>query len=123
MKLFDLKCYELLLKIQLKIFNYLVGGSLGIMMISWEDGVSELWGALTVNLVHLQLGKDCAFIDVNNNGEEILAWIVRNGLGTPTGRIAFNGYCAYLEYHFNMDILKKLDPEGYAEYLKRQRIA
>lgn len=54
-------------------------------MVSWNDGEPSLWNVLTVNLNSLP-SKNCAYIDVNNNGEEILAWIKRNKLAVPTGR-------------------------------------
>ena len=61
--------------------------------------------------------KDCAFIDVNNNGEAILAWIIRYGLAVPTGVRKNSGYCSYPEYRFKETVLREIDQEGYDDYI------
>lgn len=71
---------------------------------------------LTVNLDSVR-PQNCAFIDTNNNGEEILAWIIRHGLAVPTGTYARSGYCQYPEYRFRPERLLEIDPEGYSAYL------
>lgn len=116
MKLFDLKKYGNTYKIKLEVSSYTVG-DLAISMVSWNDGEPSLWNVLTVNLNSLP-SKNCAYIDVNNNGEEILAWIKRNKLAVPTGRCAKSGFCRYPEYRFHPKVLQEIDPEGYAEYLR-----
>lgn len=42
----------------------------------------------------------CQFIDTNNNGEEVLDWLMLYGLCTPTGRYAVSGFCKYPEVDF-----------------------
>lgn len=101
--------------ITLKVASYMEG-NLAIQMISWEDGFPEPWNTLTVNLDGMRK-KDCAFIDINNNGKEILAWIIRYGLAVPTGVWKNSGYCSYPEYRFKESVLHEMDPEGYEEYL------
>lgn len=78
MKRFDLERYGKTYSIQLTIATYL-NGNLAIRMENWSNGEPELWNILTVNLGG-KMPKDCAFIDTNNNGKDILAWIVRHGL-------------------------------------------
>ncbi|MFR5631424.1 MAG: DUF4313 domain-containing protein [Monoglobales bacterium] len=116
MRRFELKKYGKSNMISLEVGSYMEG-NLAIMMNVWEGKLSEPWNVLTVNLMGIR-DKNCAFIDTNNNGQEILAWIVRNGLAVPTGSYGSSGYCAYPEYRFREDALRECDPEGYEEYLK-----
>ena len=95
--------------------GYYMEGNLAITLMGWEEDGPEPWNTLTVNLDGIR-EKDCAFVDVNNNGQEILAWILRNGLGVPTGRIGYSGYCSYPEYRFKTEKLRELDLDGYEEY-------
>ena len=93
-------------------------------MDDWSCGYAEPWNTLTVNL-DSACPRDCAYIDTNNNDEDILAWIARHGLATPTGRYGSSGYCRYPEYRFRPETLQELDPDGYSEYLHgyEERIA
>ena len=62
--------------------------------------------------------------DVNNLSNDILSWIEKNGLGSPTGRNEQSGFVVYPEYRFHPERLKELDDKGYAEYenlLKQQQ--
>ena len=77
MKIFDLEKYGNTYKIQLNVTSY-TEGNLAVTMTSWEDGEAEPWNVLTVNLNSIR-PQNCAFIDTNNNGEDILAWIIRPG--------------------------------------------
>ena len=103
----------------LRVACYL-NGNLAIKLLFWNECFLDVWTVLTVNLLEI-CDMDCAYIDVNNNGEEILEWLVKNGLAVPTGRSARSGYCEYPEYHFDPDALKRLDPDGYAAYLAWRR--
>lgn len=102
--------------ITLRVGSYLEG-NLAIMMDVWKDEAPEPWNTLTVNLMGTR-DKDCAFIDVNNNGKDIIIWMIRNGLAVPTGKRASSGYCVYPEYRFRAAVLRECDPHGYEEYLK-----
>lgn len=112
---FELKKYETVYSITLEVATYLEG-NLAIQMVNWADGYPEPWDTLTVNLDGIR-DKDCAFINVNNNGKEILTWIIRYGFAVPTGNWKNSGYCSYPEYRFKEDVLREIDPEGYEEYL------
>ena len=112
---FELKQYGKIYPITLEIESYLEG-NLAIQMVCWEDGEPEPWSSLTVNLDGLR-EKDCAFIDINDNGKEILAWIIRYGLAVPTGAWKVSGYCTYPEYRFKEEVLREIDQEGYEAYL------
>lgn len=102
--------------IQLQVAAYL-NGNLAIEMITWEDGCPEPWNTLTVNMYDPR-EKDCAFIDTNNNGKEILRWITRHKLAVPTGNVRKSGFCTYPEYRFRENRLRGVDPDGYEAYLK-----
>lgn len=82
--------------------SYCNNGNLAIEMVTYEDGYPEPWSMLTVNLDDV-LEPDCAYVDINNNGEDITAWIEQNSLGTPTGHIGYSGFCVYPEYKFNLE--------------------
>ena len=119
MRTFDLRKYGKNLSIQLHIASYAYWDNLAIQMIVMTEDGPEVWNTLTVNL-NGPCDKNCAFIDTNNNGNEILAWIIRHGLATPTGQTRRSGYCEYPEYCFKPSILEECDPDGYAEYLLSQ---
>lgn len=101
--------------LELQVRSYYNGGSLALLLADWSQGEPEPWGDLTVNL-GCSVGKECAFIDTNDLGEEILPWIEKNGLGEPTGRTERSGFAVYPEYRFHPERLKELDDNGYAEY-------
>ena len=84
--------------------SYAENSNLYVGLITNEEGYPEPWQNLTVNL-SVQCAKDCAFIDTNNNGEEIIDWLVKNKLGKPTGKIKVSGWCVYPEFKFNMKAL------------------
>lgn len=95
-------------------------GNLAVMMTVIEDGQPEPWSVLTVNLDGVR-SKDCAFIDTNNNGNDIITWIEKYNLAEPTGNIGLSGYCSYPEYRFHPEILQEIDPNGYQLYLDTQK--
>lgn len=70
------------------------------------DGYYEPWSTLTVNLPKRKCKPNCAFIDVNNNGD-IIGWLEKNNLGFETGVFEISGFCIYPMFEFNMDELKK----------------
>ena len=88
--------------------NYANNGSLYVGLVTNEEGYPEPWSNLTVNLDRSCLCKpNCAFIDTNNNGDEIIDWLEENGFGKETGRVEFSGWCCYPEFKFNMEVLMK----------------
>ncbi len=94
---------------------YYNAGKLALLLVDWSSGEPVQWGSLTTNLgSHVE--KDCAFVNVNHLGENILPWIKENGLGKPTGRSQHSGFVEYPEYHFDADKLRELDADGYQQY-------
>ena len=103
--------------LELQVRAYYCGGALALMLADWTSGEPEPWADLTVNLGGPDK-KDCAFVDVNKLGQDILPWIKRNGLGSPTGRSQRSGFVVYPEYRFDSERLKELDDEGYRVYVQ-----
>jgi hypothetical protein len=97
-------------EITLDISHYANNDNLYIGLVCWEDigngEYPEPWSDLTVNL-DIRCRPNCAFIDINDNGKEIIDWLMANKLGTPTGRVAHSGFCAYPEFEFNMNEVNK----------------
>lgn len=86
--------------------NYADNGTLYVGLLTNEEGYPEPWQNLTVNLAESsRCEENCAYIDVNNNGNEIIHWLEENNLGEVTGRIGFSGFCMYPEFEFNMETL------------------
>ena len=94
-------------KIVFDIGKYTSNGNLAVsMIVEMEEDYYEPWSTLTVNLTR-KCAPNCAFIDTNNNGDDIIEWLINNNLGKPTGRMEISGFCFYPEFQFNMDILNK----------------
>lgn len=86
--------------------HYCENGNLYVGMICHDEGWPEPWSDLTVNL-SVKCNENCALIDTNNNGEEIINWLISNKLGKLTGRILPSGWCVFPEFEFNMEELQK----------------
>lgn len=86
--------------------RYMDNGNLYVGLITHEDGYPAPWQNLTVNL-GVKCEENCAFIDVNNNGNEIVAWLISHKLGKITGKVRSSGFCVYPEFEFNMKELRK----------------
>jgi len=119
MKTFDLYKLGEKYTIQLEVCTYR-NGNLAISMILLKNGMPEPWNTLTVNLDGMRK-RDCAFIDTNNNGNEIIKWIAKHKLAVPTGFFQQSGFCIYPEYRFLPEVLEQIDAEGYTAYLSGQK--
>lgn len=95
-------------EITFRVDKYMHGGGLAVIM-ECEDGP---YGVLTVNLEDFPTYGNKAFVDVNNNGTDIIDWIESNNLGTVTSRMGFSGFCVYPEVEFNLDEINKHLTEG-----------
>lgn len=92
--------------ITFRLSNYAENGNLYVGMITHADGYPEPYSDLTVNL-SVKCAENCAFIDINNNGDRIVEWLITNKLATLTGRIQPSGFCVYPEMKFDMVELAK----------------
>lgn len=93
-------------KITLHTNHYAENGNLYIGLVCWDEGFPEPWSDLTVNLSK-KCKPNCAFIDTNNNGEQIIDWLENNNLGMYTGNFEISGYCIYPEFEFDMNTVNK----------------
>ena len=84
--------------------RYADNGNLYVGLVTHEEGYPAPWSNLTVNL-GTRCKENCAFIDINNNGNEIMEWLMQNGLAVPTGEMKYSGFCVYPEVKFNMEKL------------------
>ena len=100
--------------------RYAENGNLRVALITHEDGYPEPWSTLTVNL-RIKCEENCAFIDINNNGREIISWLLENNLGLLTGREIRSGFCVYPEFIFFPDELLKYTTSG-ADILEREMV-
>lgn len=80
--------------------------NLCVKILECETNGIVLWSYLTVNF-DIRCPEHCAFIDVNNNGDRIVEWVITHGLGHLTGRICESGFCTYPEVVFNMEKLEE----------------
>lgn len=83
----------------------------------YEGG--EAYGNLTCNL-HTVPGRNCAFIDVNNMGSDIVERLEQCGFGKRTGRECQSGYVYYPEFQFYEEVLRELSNANYEQYLAWQ---
>lgn len=104
MKMLTLNKYGKEHPITFELGRYELNGNLYVGMITHENGYPEPWQNLTVNL-GLKCENNYAFIDTNNNGHEILYWLLENCLGVLTGREIRSGWCTYPEFLFFPDKL------------------
>ena len=120
MKVYAYKKYGKKYKVRLEIGKYACGKHLAIEMIYWdtEDKMWLPWSTLTVNLPQYGLSENYAFIDTNNNGEEIVKWLEKNNLAKFQDGYGYSGMCAYPLFYFEPDVLREIDPEGYQRYIE-----
>lgn len=85
--------------------HYANNNNLSINMITTIDDYPEPFSFLTVNL-NEKCAENCAFIDVNNNGPDIIDWLIDNKLGKLSGKIKQSGFCIYPEFIFDLNEIK-----------------
>lgn len=83
-------------------YRYGLGSPICLELLAYVEERNEFEpeAVITVNLPDMERNAGCQFIDTNNNGEEILDWLMLYELGVPTGRYAAHGYCKYPEVDF-----------------------
>ena len=94
--------------------NYTENGNLyvGLIVYDEEEKYYAPWQNLTVNL-SVKCKPNCAYIDTNNNGYEIIDWLEQNKLGHCTGNLMPSGWCVYPEFEFDMEALMEHVTEDY----------
>lgn len=83
-------------------YQHGLGTPLCLALLAYVEDSNEFESEtiITVNLPGAERSAGCQFIDTNNNGEEVLDWLMLYGLCTPTGRYAVSGFCKYPEVDF-----------------------
>ncbi len=100
--------------ITFELAQYAENGNLYVGMICHNNNYPEPWSNLTVNL-SVKCAPNRAYIDINNNGNEIIDWLEKNNLGFTTGNLMPSGWCVYPEFEFNMEKLMKHTTENYLQ--------
>lgn len=94
-------------KVSLDLDTYADNNRIAVLLTSWENNHAEPFAVITVNISDEQIsGANCNFVDTNNL-PYICKFIEENNLGMPTHNFGLSGYCAYPEYQFNLDEIKK----------------
>ena len=83
----------------------------------FEDG--EAYGNLTCCLDDAP-GRNCAYIDVNNMGKDIVEVLEEEGFGQRTGKERQSGYVVYPEFAFKEEVLRDCTNKDYEQYLAWQ---
>ena len=75
-------------------YQHGLGTPLCLALLAYVEDCNEFESeaVITVNLPGAERSAGCQFIDTNNNGEEVLDWLMLYGLCTPTGRYAVFGF-------------------------------
>ncbi len=81
-----------------------------------EEQMFDHFGDVTVNIDSLPYLHST--IDTNNNGDKILDFLQRNGLGETTGRYLSSGFCRFPVFHFNEQALHAIDLQAFEAYAK-----
>ena len=81
-------------KVYLKEEQYRNGGTLAVAMYTKDD---NLYGIITVNLMHRMQSDDMAFLD-ENNYTGIGKWLEKHGFAVPMNYSVQSGFCSYPLY-------------------------
>lgn len=92
-------------KVEVKFNRYANNNRIAVRLVC-EDG--SPYATVSVNLPEQPLPcENSFFVDVNNNGEEILEWLTQNGFGYADCWYGTSGFCVYPAF-----VLKKEIAEG-----------
>lgn len=104
--------------IRIHVSTYVEYGNLAIERDALIDGVWEHWDTLTINLTTCSQGPNCAFLDVNNCGEECVSWLLKYGFGELLSQVKTSGFCCYPEFRFSEQKLRELDADAYETHIQ-----
>ena len=91
-------------KAYLAIDRYAEGDTLAVLLLVEDPESGEIMDdVITVNFAPEVFPSDehCAFVDVNNMGEDICQWLVDNRIAYKTAVTVESGMCTYPEYRFS----------------------
>lgn len=113
MKIYELNFYGHKYHIVMQKGTYHSNGTLAIEMLSTtpKGKFKDYFGTLTVNIADSDMvaSDKYAFIDTNNNGEEIAQWLIDNKIAYPTGIIGYSGFCSYPLFKFDESVLDEME--------------
>ena len=89
--------------------NYMNNNRIAIQTYAESDGCIVPWSVITTNIDSPISDENCAFIDINNAGYDIVDSLVDAGLGEPTGNVGFSGFCCYPEFKLDMNKLNEIN--------------
>ena len=99
-------------KVAVRLNNYHYGDRLYVGLLCWDNDY-KYWEPLTTITVNIPdepiTDKNCNFVDTNNNGMEIIGWLVEHGFAERTDRVGQSGFCTYPEMRFNLEALKEYE--------------
>lgn len=115
-QIFDFRVFDsTTYMVSIHVGSYRNNNNVYIGMITREDGFTEPFGDISVNID--KLPPFHAALDTNNL-PHVAEFVEIQGLGKPTGIRLTSGFCTYPVYEFDRDALRALDPAGCAEYEK-----
>ncbi len=118
-KIFNYKTEGKTIPMELNLSYYMHNRTLAVSLYEKGGNKDEEYWMLTCCLDDAP-GKNRAFIDVNNMGEQIVDALETAGFGKRTGRTARSGYVTYPEFEFDAEVLKAYMNVDYGQYLKWQ---
>ena len=83
--------------------EYEFGGNLAMYL--EQDG--QMIDVVTVNIDDELTNEQCAFIDINNMGEDVCEWLEENKFGKFTCNVGFSGFCVYPEFEFDKQVIER----------------
>lgn len=111
-KIYKLNAYGKTHNIALRKGTYSSNGTLAIAMVEISrNGSEEPWSTLTVNISESNFfadGDEVAFVDTNNNGDEILDWLEKNDIAHFVGVKGYSGWCEYPLVQFTKTALSQM---------------
>lgn len=107
------------MQMELNLAYYAYNRTLAVALFEQGHDRNEEYWTLTCCLDDAP-GKNRAFLDVNNMGEQIVDDLEAAGFGTRTGRSVKSGYVTYPEFEFDAEVLKAYSNREYERYLKWQ---
>ena len=83
-----------------------------------DFGGYDFFADITVNLDYGTMPYLHSAIDTNNNGQEVIEFLEKNGFGQSTGVRLPSGYISFPMFQFNEQKLREIDPQVFEEYAK-----
>ena len=107
---FKMKVYDTEYEFDFSAMNYAMDDSLAIQVLCKDleekNPYWEPFSTLTVWVAPVHTSDRCAYVDTNNNPEELITKLEEMGVMSKTGFTVSSGFCDYPEYEFDEEWLK-----------------